>query len=584
MARCDAPWVRLPHKLDVARFEARQNSKWLAGRKAGDQSLRDALKGKRSPYLSLVRLNEQMEVWVQLTGGGANRPLRIVIWADMAVLNQTTLRFHYRAVAAAGKLGPLLLPPEPESARRSPDERRLRAESLSLLCHREPDGKSLARLALEMTGVNRAITRNQQIVNLDPTDEPARSDCEGADAPPPLQICEPNERLLLRRLKGLVSSPISTQSATYYGEAWLGGSLGVLGVTTQLQAQEAVPKISIIAIRPRFVIVNKLKAPLQYHAAHGSSAASRSAPRALSDIVRLPPALVGHGSLHAGGGQTLSPAAPGDARGRSVDEPTDLGALPSLPPSACSPVYHFEEDTDGGLRKTDSSKKNLLSRLRLRLRVAEPAGRWSPPFPLNEATNYHYFAHIQPDARPRPAALDRSSPSATPTPPSMVVRISIREMAPTVFVCVEDATGTPPCCLRNEAGVPVWFAVVPPEARANAPLAAGGTTLALSRGGIVAPAFGLPGRGHSRHKAVVWHLLPPGAGDVPLLWDFHKMANNGRKVRDGRGETGEEAAAAEKGGRDRRSGGRGRVGGTRQSPAAWASPVLGSPHSGAIRA
>jgi hypothetical protein len=231
MAMTDAPWVRMPHKLDVARFESRQNSKWLAGRKTGDQSLRDAMKGRRSPYLSLVRLNEQMEVWVQLTGGGANRPLRIVIWADMAVLNQTTLSFAYRA-AAAGKLGPLLLPPEADNSRGGgAEERRLRAESLSLLCHREPDGKPLARLALEMCGVNRSITRNQQIMNTEGGEEAGRPDTEGGDAPAPLQICEPNERLLLRRLKGLVSSPISTQSATYYGEAWLGGSLGVLGVS-----------------------------------------------------------------------------------------------------------------------------------------------------------------------------------------------------------------------------------------------------------------------------------------------------------------------------------------------------------------
>jgi hypothetical protein len=113
----------------------------------------------------------------------------------------------------------------------------------------------------------------------------------------------------------------------------------------------------------------------------------------------------------------------------------------------------------------------------------------------------------------------------------MVVRVSIREMAPTVFVCVEDATGTPPCCLRNESGVPVWFAVIPPEARAFASLAAAGhSTLALARGER-ASAFKLPGRGHhGRHNAVVWHLLPPGDKDVPLLWDFHKMAND-RKVR-----------------------------------------------------
>jgi len=62
-------------------------------------------------------------------------------------------------------------------------------------------------------------------LSLSPSREPAGapsgiSQGWGAESEPsaPLAMCEPNERLLLRKLKGLRSSPISTQSATYYGE------------------------------------------------------------------------------------------------------------------------------------------------------------------------------------------------------------------------------------------------------------------------------------------------------------------------------------------------------------------------------
>jgi len=36
-------------------------------------------------------------------------------------------------------------------------------QALSLLCAREADGHPLAKLSLEMRGVNRSITRNQQV-------------------------------------------------------------------------------------------------------------------------------------------------------------------------------------------------------------------------------------------------------------------------------------------------------------------------------------------------------------------------------------------------------------------------------------
>jgi hypothetical protein len=40
----------------------------------------------------LFHLNEQMSVWAELTGGGPNQPLRVVLYCDIALMNQTTLK------------------------------------------------------------------------------------------------------------------------------------------------------------------------------------------------------------------------------------------------------------------------------------------------------------------------------------------------------------------------------------------------------------------------------------------------------------------------------------------------------------
>jgi len=101
LAACSLPWASTKRPLGIAAFERRQDAKWIKGRRPADQALRDALKAKGSKFLTLVTLNEQMQVWVQLTGGGANQPLRIVLWADLAILNQTTLELGYHAAAAA---------------------------------------------------------------------------------------------------------------------------------------------------------------------------------------------------------------------------------------------------------------------------------------------------------------------------------------------------------------------------------------------------------------------------------------------------------------------------------------------------
>jgi len=234
--------------------------------------------------------------------------------------------------------------------------------------------------------------------------------------------------------------------------------------------------------------------------------------------VRLPSGPA-HGS-HGFGDPGIDPEVAGDARGSGLDEPSDLGCVPCLPPNACSPIYHFEPDEDGGL--LGSEHKSLLSRLRLRIRVATPAGRWSPPFALTEATNYHCFTdHAAVDATaarrtsPRRAASSGAQMSDATSP--LVLRVSIRELAPTIFICVEDASETPPCCLRNETQHTVWFGLVLPT-----------TSTAF------AESIAKPKASFSSHRTkaagdrLVWHALPP-AVEVPLLWDFHKMAASGRK-------------------------------------------------------
>lgn len=102
-------------------------------------------------------------------------------------------------------------------------------------------------MRLRVTGLQHAMTRNQQIQL--PSDEATPSSAASGSAPsassasatkePPLRLCEPHERLLLAGFLDAYSTNLSTHTATYYGEVWLGEGRrrGVLGVQTQLQAQ-----------------------------------------------------------------------------------------------------------------------------------------------------------------------------------------------------------------------------------------------------------------------------------------------------------------------------------------------------------
>jgi len=83
-----------------------------------------------------------------------------------------------------------------------------------------------------------------------------------------------------------------------------------------------------------------------------------------------------------------------------------------------------------------------------------------------------------------------------------------REAAPTIFVVVEDASASPPCCIRNELDSDLWFAVR------------------------------LPASGRGAERDLVWDVLPAGSGDVPLLWDENRL------VRQGSAAAGEKAASS----------------------------------------
>lgn len=118
-----------------------------------------------------------------------------------------------------------------------------------------------------MSGVSSTTTRNQKLEapHVDGewsgrTDEEAHSLTVGLAN---LSVCEPNERLLLKELCGASSSPIIT-TMSYYGEVWLDGTDGLLGINTRLQPQELVPPTTIISVKPRFALANRLRDPLQY--------------------------------------------------------------------------------------------------------------------------------------------------------------------------------------------------------------------------------------------------------------------------------------------------------------------------------
>lgn len=254
----------------------------------------------------------------------------------------------------------------------------------------------------------------------------------------------------------------------------------------KLSWQVNVPRTSIISIKPKFIIVNKLEHVLQYFPTrlNAPSRTAQNGQRAfnVSDVVRPRASAVTGAKARLGGAVPWGAAEPDGTPGhhhhqppapppRAVMDdlqPLDLGAaaemqreastpeeldrasleqLPTCPPHSATPLYAF--DTAGHAIKDTAA-------LCLFLRIAAPSMCWSPALPLDTGTPCHFFA----DAATAPSSADDAQ-GRSPT----ILRVSMHEQGPTVFVTIEDATETPPCQILNESEKSVWFAVLVPNAK-----------------------------------------------------------------------------------------------------------------------
>ena len=475
----DGEWCR-PEPLLIAEFEDTQQA---AIENMEDPSLKRGLKARRD-YLKFD-LNPEMQVWVLLTGGGSGRPCRIVAYTDVCILNQTTLLLDFylnkpsrpilpeRPVAAesgtvgggsgGGSGGGNVEDAMPNGVAKAP---------LSLLCSRPEPSGGMPELKLRVRGVSRAMSHNQRF--------------EGEDGREyrDFSLCEPHERMLLGSFNGTFSTPFSTANATYHGETWLAEKQGVLGVQSQVQAQELVPRTAVLAIKPRFLLINKLDEAVQFYGAQmvqPTRVAGR--PRAVSDVTRpmvsgeagvVTVGGVGGGVIVSGGG-----GGAGTAHDREVEEREqadlhleelpaalhDPMQLPAVPPGVVTPMYAFEPVSE--------SKERLW----LYLRLATPAGQWSPAISLNDEEKSYFFTE------------ERGGTSH-----AQIMRVDIHEEGPTVFVTLESASDAPPCCVHNEASLPVFYQVH----LSGASDAAGEEWQTLPIG--VPPAHHNPAHGGSHHN------------------------------------------------------------------------------------
>ena len=183
------------------------------------------------------------------------------MYTDVCILNQTTLQLDYHLKDDTRNP---ILPPKPEAATPGGDpgggggggggEAAGSANTaLSLLCTRSDPSQAMPELRLKVRGVNHVMCANQRFESED--GRPATD----------LALCEPHERMLNGTFLHTLSTPFSTANATYHGEIWLAEHLGVLGVQSQVQAQELAPRTAVMAIKPRFLLVNKLDEAVQFH-------------------------------------------------------------------------------------------------------------------------------------------------------------------------------------------------------------------------------------------------------------------------------------------------------------------------------
>ena len=429
-------------------------------------------RGPRHRYL--FTLGERMQVWVQLTGGGANRPLRVVIYCDLAIMNKTTLSLEY-----TDEKGNRLLPPPPSTSRSTADKAAAAANAaaaaaaatagstgesatahlstaLSLLCPRsvpaDKPNKFVQKLRLCVRGMYYDVTTNHRIEahSREAASAPSRAASgdngegigmrdavpEEAEQGPSLRLYEPHEQKVLETLVNESSSPpLSLESATEYGEISFGNEYNkaYLGVSTRLQTQESVPSTTIVTVTPRFMLVNRLKCPIQFFCASNACAAHQ--PAELTDVVRAHGLGQQHNARPAGrrdgGATTVSDAA--HRRERDADTAPALEDLLAVPPGVVSPVY-------AAMRSRGDGKE----RSPLFIRTVCVGGRWSPPLALDEESSTHFFGQEWADET-----------SKRPT----IIRVSVSERAATIFITVEDATDTPPCCITNSSEHPINFCV-----------------------------------------------------------------------------------------------------------------------------
>ena len=197
------------------------------------------------------------------------------------------------------------------------------------------------------------------------------------------------------------------------------------GVQSQVQAQELAPRTAVMAIRPRFLLVNKLDEAVQFHGVQMKEAPSRVAgkPLHIADILRTAPADAAASSTE----RYVEEARRAEELGGLPAALQDPEQLPAVPPGVVTPLYAFEPLSES------------KDRLWLHVRLATAHGQWSPAISLADEERSFFFTESS-DGHSR----------------ARILRVSIHEEGPTVFVTLDDATEAPPCCVHNETDVQIF--------------------------------------------------------------------------------------------------------------------------------
>ena len=104
----------------------------------------------------------------------------------------------------------------------------------------------------------------------------------------------------------------------------------------------------------------------------------------------------------------------------------DPEQLPAVPPGVVTPLYAFDPLSES------------KDRLWLHVRLATPHGQWSPAISLGDEEKSFFFTETS-DGHSR----------------AQIMRVSIHEEGPTVFVTLDNASEAPPCCVHNETDLQI---------------------------------------------------------------------------------------------------------------------------------